>query len=89
METQLNNQEDKTTAKSNVLVAILNPEETEEDIPEEPVQPQEPPKEENITNSNQEIPKQKSPGGYLYTTDAIIEISKNRNKIFCYIRRKR
>lgn len=79
METQLNKQEDKTTAKSNVLVAILNSEETEEELPETqetPVQPQEPPKEQTTTNDNQGIPKQKSPGGYLYATDAIIEIPK-------------
>lgn len=76
METQLNKQEDKTTAKSNVLVAILNSEETEEELSEIPEQPQEPPKEQTTTKNNQTTPKQKSPGGYLYTTDAIIEIPK-------------
>lgn len=79
METQLDKQEDKTTAKSNILVAILNEDETHEEIsetPEAPIQPQEPPKEQTTTKNNQTTPKQKSPGRYIYTTDAIIEIPK-------------
>lgn len=75
METQLNNQEDKTTAKSNILVAILNAEEDDQ-TPAAPVQTQQTQEYINTANDKQTQPKQVSPGGYPYTTDAKIEIPK-------------
>lgn len=72
METQLNDQEDKTTAKSNILVAILNAEEDDQ-TPSVPVQTQE---NTDTANNKQTQTKQISPGGYAYTTDAKIEIPK-------------
>ena len=75
METQLNNQEDKTTAKSNILVAILNAEEDDQ-TPAAPVQTQQTQENINTANDKQIQPKQVSPGGYPYTTDAKIEIPK-------------
>lgn len=75
METQLNNQEDNTTAKSNILVAILNAEEDDQ-TPAAPVQTQQTQENINTANDKQIQPKQVSPGGYPYTTDAKIEIPK-------------
>ena len=58
-----------------MLVAILNAEEDDQ-TPSAPVQIQQ--VQENINTNNKQTtqPKQVSPGGYTYTTDAKIEIPK-------------